>query len=264
MGMETLELGSGAELVLDLAQGFGFGERLTPLAQRAAAMVYSFGLGKGIDTGGGLLACPPALAPHSNHDNASLGLPDLRTLTQAAVLIGADRLGLYRLLLSFIEHGTAEGGRFDGDSATVPTGQPLSGKLAHIWRNGAKRLLEEVELARVRAAELCTLPAVSAACRNGEIYGSTSHAHLRQVLRLKDASRRTAVLARLRDAGIDALPAGEPLPDSYLPEAPAGHAFPNAAAFRSDAIRLPFLGRLSDAAFARLKQSVERSVADHL
>ncbi len=51
-----------------------------------------------------------------------------------------------------------------------------------------------------------------------------------------------AVIAALRAGGVGCAPAGEPLPHTHLAGAP--HAFQNAAAFRTDALRLPFLGRI--------------------
>ena len=81
--------------------------------------------------------------------------------------------------------------------------------------------------------------------------------HLRQIVRARNQTARDALLDELRRGGVDCAPAGELLPHEYLGDAPSGSAFPNALRFKAEAIRLPFLGRLGDSAFARLKGALE-------
>jgi len=96
--------------------------------------------------------------------------------------------------------------------------------------------------------------------RDTPVYFSDQASHLRQVIRVRDAARRDELVARLRMADVDCAPAGEPLPAT----ANAASDFPNAHAFRRDAVRLPFLGRLNDAEFYRFRTALEQTVVQHL
>ncbi len=242
----TANLG-GARLVLDLAQGIGLGERAAPLIARADALGFSFGLGKGVDAGGALLLtreplqATPRLAPPAPW-------PALRPA--ALWLLAAT--GLYSLIpRSLVDSSSAV------DSFTPrPGAGPIVPGYAR-WSAALEEFLRAIELARSRARVLAgSAFAGSVKCRAACFDpGST---HLRQIVRVSDAAARDPLLQELRRAGIDCAPAGEALPHEYLEDALSGEHFPNALGFKAESIRLPFLGRLGDSAFARLRAALER------
>lgn len=244
-----------AAVVVDMAQGLLLADRLPRLFARADAAVYSFGVGKGLDLGGGLLAqrkhSMTAEAPRRIPGAAAFGpLPKILALHAAA------RLGFYRHILRFVEREVEDGKADLGDlhpRASMPV-DALTTRL--------DAFAGEVVLARTRAAELLSMPAIERLCQHADIYGGAQATHLRQVLRLREPAERDTLVSALRRAGVDATPAGEPLPSEYLlPGSFSAHgdpAWPNASRFKADAIRLPFLGRLDPASFTELKTVLER------
>jgi dTDP-4-amino-4,6-dideoxygalactose transaminase len=235
-----------ARLVLDLAQGIGLGERAAALVARADAVGFSFGLGKGVDVGGGLLLARRAL---------SRPTPIARLNRWSALRPAALRLviecGLYSLIPRETVERSASPDAFSPDPAAGP-GQPdYAG-----WSRALDEFVRSVALARTRARLLAGAGmAALVECR--EVCFDPAATHLRQLVRLKSEAARDALLDDLRRAGIDCAPGGELLPHEYLEGAPAGSAFPNAIRFKGESIRLPFLGRLSDSGFARLQAALE-------
>ncbi len=214
----------GPPLVLDLAQGLG---AWPELCEQAEAVVYSFGLGKGADTGGGLLCSRQKVSVAGT----SLA-PFLGTVAQGVALRGLLASGLYRF---FVQRGVA----------LEKEDRPVHPRRGPAWLEGfclarVAVYLEQAELARRRYRELPGALAEYAECLP-----------LRAILRLPQRDR---VLARLRERGIDAEPAGEPLPGEYDPG--AGGPFPQAERFLAEGLRLPFLGRLSPAEFEHVKRSL--------
>lgn len=228
-------------LVLDLAQGVGNLANLTPSAY---AQIYSFGIGKGVDSGGGWCISntrlPLAAAPLGRR---SL----LKPWCKGALIYGAYRLGMLKRLLARIDQAV------DDDKVDRPVRQAMGQKpspgLAKFWEARLERFLMEGRLARERV---------------GQIRGAVTSAEpnwipLRTIVKVP-ADRRQALLTELKRRAIDALPAGEPLPREYLPGQPENVCFPNALHFTQEAVRLPFLGRLTDAQFDYLRWAVEDSL----
>lgn len=247
-----------AAVVVDMAQGLLLAEQMPRLLGRADAVAYSFGVGKGLDFGGGMLAernastVPPATGGSSV--GAFAPLPKILALQMA---VG---LGVYRYMTPFLESEIAASKSGVGDAR--PLGALHAGSLEALLN----RFEAEVARARDRAATLFSSAAVTNRALYPEIYGGREPTHLRQLLRLRDASARDGVLKALRHSGVDAMPAGEPLPGEYLAAGSfdAADAWPNARRFLADAIRLPFLGRLDEATFGSLKRTLETVLDERL
>ena len=243
---------NGRLLVLDMAQGLGLGGRVAPLVRRADAIGYSFGLGKGLDTGGGLLLTRaelelPGLA---RSGRAALAGALLKTIALRALLSA----GCYRLVISRLD-------AIDAADQSVPvTGASVPADVYRLWAARLPALLAEISRARSRARALAAMPRLVAALRDTTVCFDPEASHLRQIIRVGNASRRDILVSRLRAAGVDCAPAGEPLP--AVPSAEL--RFPHAAAFRSDAVRLPFLGRLNAGQFDRFRETLEKTVVDSL
>jgi hypothetical protein len=236
-------------LLLDLAQGVGV-RGVEPLLARADAVGYSFGVGKGVDTGGGLLLTRKPLRV----DGASRAPLGVGAIARSAALRAIAAFGLYAAVARAVER-SAEAGPQDFD----PRVRALEGEWVYNWwKLRLTPFLEEVELARQRAARLRTRLGSHPALAHADACFSPHATHLRQIIRLSDPSRRDATLEGLRRSGIDCARAGEPLPSSYIP---GEHGdYPAAQSFLADAIRLPFLGRLSERQFAHLTDAVERAI----
>ncbi len=230
------------ELVLDFAQGLSLD--FPRLMKRADAVVYSFGLGKGLDTGGGLLATRRYLSPPPAK---SLAGPAV-TLVKAGLLLALQRIGLYQLLLPYLEQT---------EDLALRRPHSLPESALRLWEHRLPSLIQHHQRARQRAARLIKVPRLVELCKDLDVYGGSSPNHLRQVLRLQRAEERDLFMQNLRCAGIDCAPAGEPLPDSV-------GDFPRARAFRTDSLRLPFMGRFSESRFGRLLERLEACVADCL
>ena len=250
------ELGDTA-LVADAAQGLLPQGEGAALMAAADAAIFSFGLGKGADTGGGLLALRRLAMPE---------LPAPQKLASAAPLAAALRVleasGFYRFAAPFLD---AQSARDCRPAAAEFSTTQWRDQAFDAWAVALSLLEKDVALARRRAAILFASPVIAAACRDAHIYGGAQTGHLRQILRLRDPARRAAVLADLRAAGIDALPAGEVLPDAYLVPGQYGACggadpWQNARTFRADAIRLPFLARLGEPAFRHVLHCLEDSL----
>jgi dTDP-4-amino-4,6-dideoxygalactose transaminase len=238
-------------LLLDLAQGLGLNGRLpSALTVRADALVYSFGLGKGVDTGGSVLL---TREPHQLKQAERSGIRGhLFVLSQAAAVRAAEVTGTYRHVLSRLEQ-ESEAAK-DVASSFLPRRPPASIHL--LWRAQLRRLCREFERATVRAAILGEGSAMRRTARGLETFMTSQSAPLRQVLRLRDQSARDQLLTRLRARGIDCAAAGESLPVD------AARRYPQAVDFGASSIRLPFLGRLSDARFASLQRILEDALVD--
>jgi dTDP-4-amino-4,6-dideoxygalactose transaminase len=256
----------GVPVLLDLAQATFLG-RGSPLLSGADAAVFSFGIGKGLDLGGGLFALrraePPAAAAVS-----SAPLSGFTGLAEAVTLRAAVVSGLYPRLVRYLDRAV-EADKDDVAVALRSAGKVLPARVTVAYAERLARFAEEVELARRRAKTLSEASSIQRACAHGRVFFDVHAMHLRQIVRLKEAERRDAVLAGLRDAGIDAMPAGEPTPDAYLrpedfvvPPSSAGH--PNARRFCADAIRLPFLGRLGERQFTTLLSRLETVLAERV
>jgi dTDP-4-amino-4,6-dideoxygalactose transaminase len=245
------ELGP-VRLVLDLAQGLlaaGAGE--AALQQAADAAVYSFALGKGIDTGGAVLYVRGALPTPRMR---GLPAPLLAGFVRAAGLRLVDWSGVYSLLLGQIERAV------DSDKEFRRSRRPgLAPGVEALWVSRLGRFAAEVARARARARALASNAAVRRVCPDVDYYCGAESNHLRQILFFADPGVRDAVFARLRGAGIDCAPAGEPLPEEYTTTPPG--RFPAAAAFRRHALRLPFLGRLSEMRFEHVFRALEAALA---
>lgn len=248
-------LGSRA-LVLDLAQGFGLGEMLAPLVHRANAIGFSFGFGKGPDTGGGLLLSSQAI-PVGELRGAGPALC-LRPALQASMLNALADFNLYGALIRGVPD--------IADNTLAPFNQSTrflaSPAFYGLWTQRLRIHLKEITLARNRAASLASKVPIAEAVLGPEIYFSDSSSHLRQIIRLRDASRRDRVVQALRTEGIDCAVAGELLPNEYRNGMPGD--FPQTRSFRADAIRLPFMGRLADAQFKKIEDTLESTFVKYL
>ena len=238
------------DLLLDLAQGIGL-RGIEPLLARANAVGYSFGIGKGPDTGGGLLLTRKAFRI-AGGQSASLGTG---ALVRGAALRVIAACGLYAGLARVVERA-AEARPEDFDPRAREVRQEW---VYGWWRRRVATFLSEVGLARDRAASLRVRFGRHPALAYVEACFSPDATHLRQIIRLADPGRRDATLDRLRRAGVDCAPAGEPLPAQYIP-GEAGD-YPATRRFLADSIRLPFLGRLPERQFARVADALEQSLA---
>jgi hypothetical protein len=246
----VLEAVGTRSLLVDLAQGIGL-QRLEPLLSRADAVGFSFGIGKGVDTGGGLLLTRQAL-PLTGASVASLGVG---ALARSAALRGIAACGLYGLVAGAVERAAEA-----GPKAFAPRVRVLRDQSFYSWwKRRITTFLGEVGLAQTRAAILGGRFGAHPALAFTAACFSPDATHLRQIIRLADAGRRDGTLERLLQAGIDCAPAGEPLPSTYVPGERGD--YPAARRFVSDAIRMPFLGRLSEREFAHLADAMERALA---
>ncbi len=227
-------------LVLDLAQGIG---SLANLAPFAYAQIYSFGIGKGVDSGGGWCISSTGL-PWQTAPMGRLSL--LKPWCKGALIQGADRLGILKRLLARLDQAVED------DKVDRPTPQAMGRKpslgLARFWEARLERFIREGQVARERVGQI----------RGALTSTEPNWIPLRTIVRVP-SGRRPSLLSELKGRGIDALSAGEPMPREYLPGQPENASFPNALRFTQEAVRLPFLGRLTDAQFDYLRWAVEDS-----
>ena len=235
------------KLMLDFAQGLTLADAKSELLGRADAIVYSFGLGKGIDTGGGLLLARDGVVASGASSSASA----IGTLLKAIALRVAIASGAYGALIERMERAS-EAGKVDAASfepRRIGTG------LHQLWRDKIRRFREEVAVASRRSQLIRESSKVRDVTRDLDVYTSSEAVRLRQVLRFRTAELRDGVAVRLRRNGVDCAPAGEPVPEGD---------FPNARKFIGDAIRLPFLGRLSEKQFGAFQRALESAIDEHL
>ena len=237
------------ELFLDLAQGIGL---VLPDAavDRADAVGYSFGIGKGIDTGGGLLLTrsAPGLGPPAT---TKLGTA---AIVRSAALRAVVACGLYRTVARMVERAAQAAPEDFRSGVRVLEGEwPFAW-----WRLRVEAFIAEVAVARRRAAALLATCGRHPKLAHPATCFSAGATHLRQIIRVADPGERDRIVVRLRARGVDCAPAGEPLPSRYI----AGErgAYPCAERFLADSIRLPFLGRLSERQFAVLVAALERAL----
>lgn len=242
-------------LILDLAQGLGLSIP-APLADRADVIGFSFGLGKGTDTGGGMLLTRTML-PIDDLALCGIGFPLIAGI-QGTVLRMLVSAGAYPLLMRRMKD-VDDNVLAQLDAEDIRLVPP---RLYGLWQGRLGGLQAEFNIARSRAASLANRCEIVRFINHADIYLSATPTHLRQVLRLKDARKRDLIVSALRSAGVDCAPAGELLPTEYLPKI-AGR-FPNAMSFRADSIRLPFLGRLTEAEFEKFTGILEASFAQYL
>ena len=249
--LETMLAALGERsLLLDLAQGVGL-QTLERLLHRADAVGWSFGIGKGLDTGGGLLLTRVPLSL-SGARHAALGAG---ALVRSAGLRVIAACGLYRMVAQVVERA-AEATPDDFD----PRVQLIEGDRNYEWWHlRLPAFLEEVEVARRRAVSLGSRFGAHPALAYAPACFSPDATHLRQIIRITDVSAREVTIERLRRLGIDCARAGEPLPSQYIPGDRGD--YPAARRFLADAIRLPFLGRLSERQFCYLSDTLERALA---
>lgn len=245
----------GRSLVLDLAQGLGVNIS-TELVRTADAIGFSFGLGKGMDTGGGLVL---SKAPFTQvaWNSASVTIPMLAGL-QGSIMDLLTKTRGYRILLSQLRDvEDTDLGRLDGTPFDL-----LPPSVYGLWLDRLPVLESDFHRARMRAESLARCSDVARFVSYAETYFGVASSHLRQVVRLQSATKRDAVIRSLRKSGIDCAPAGELLPADYMNT--DLEDFPNATSFRADAIRLPFLGRMDDAVFRRFLKILEACFVEHL
>jgi len=248
-------------IVLDLAQGLSLNDRLGETIEHCDTAVFSLRLGKGADCNGAILACRQPLSNRL----AAAGL--IRTVAvigpsilQAAALRLAIATDLYQPLIGMLDRSVETTKTFDPQE--VLTNYRLPDAVAVLFLFQIREFITSVSLARERSAKLLSSAAISQATHFEDAYASEECSHLRQVLRLRDASRRNSAVEILRGQGIDLLAAGEPLPNSYFPDLTVPDDFwPNAHDFVSDSIRLPFLGRMPENEFKRILTILERYFA---
>lgn len=242
-------------LVLDLAQGFGLGDITADLVRRADSIGFSFGFGKGPDTGGGLMVSKQplpvsglAIAPRTSC---------LPPAMQASILSLLSHTGLYASAIRRLPDMA--------DTALEPfnakTPFLASDVFYTLWSDRLQLHLAEIALARTRAAALGSNGKIAGAMIDPEVLFNTESSHLRQLIRFKHTQTRDAVVVALRDAGIDCATAGELMPGEYTETT---REFPNARAFRAQSIRLPFLGRLTANQYGRLESLMENIIVKHL
>lgn len=243
------EVPSRVRLVLDLAQGVGLADRLDVPVARADAVGFSFAPGKGLDTGGALLLSRTAFRA-----GAVTGVParwgSIAALARCTALQVLARGPLYGLLLdAFSRQVEADTFELDVRDHTL---MPLPGRLL---LDALQRYRTELMLARERAVMLADTIGGAPTVRDAAHLYCDRHAPLRTIIRVADRASRDRLLSALRARGVDAMPAGEPLPSTYLSDLETVD-WPNAFAFTASALRLPFLGRLTLRDFERLRRTL--------
>ncbi len=251
-GWEALlpELRPQIDVTLDLAQApFSTAAFGADFLRRTDAVIFSFGVGKGFDTGGGLvLTKPPVPTSRIARSAASVAAG---AVLRVAGIRATVALGLYRALLPLVD-------RMASTDVAVRPVEHMSMALAPYWLERLPTLAAEFELAAERGAALGRMAAVQDSCRWVETTCAASARPLRQVLRLRPGIDREAVVRALRKKGLDCAPAGEPFPEGGSPD-----RWPAAAEFAKDALRLPFLGRLSADEFRRAEETLEKVLTAH-
>lgn len=231
-------LATGVPVIVDAAQHPASSPALDPLLRGARAAVWSFGLGKGVDTGGGLLASAAPVPPDDRRTNGAWTGGE--ALARALALRGAIGLGVYRFLVPRLDAALEAQSHL---GTTEPCALPA--RAFALWAPRLERLRREIDLARTRAKDVAALPGLAPLEAQDAL-------HLRQLVRFSSPAAACLALERLRAAGVDACPAGEPLP------AGPADAWPEAAAFRATTLRLPFLGRLTAHDHDRLLGALRR------
>lgn len=250
----------GVPVVLDMAQGLLLDdEAYAELFQKSNAVVFSFGLGKGLDAGGGLLLSDAALDVSRFGCIKKSGF--MKIFFQSMVLRCVLAAGMYRLIVRQLDEAVAadkKPARMDSVHVRLaPEDMVL------LWKTKLCSYAGDVLRARKRAQVLKDMPVVQEHCKDIYVFCDESAVFLRQVLRFKDAVKRDSVLQKLRKRGVDCLAAGEPLPCEYFTGC-ENMDFENARAFKEQSIRLPFLGRLTEKQFAQLKLHLDDILAKHL
>jgi dTDP-4-amino-4,6-dideoxygalactose transaminase len=242
-------------IVLDMAQGLFLADTIPALFRTTDAVVYSFGIGKGLDTGGGLLASRDKVG-EVRYDRL-YRIRSLIRLFGAVMIHAAVRSGAYRALIPLLERSI----EVDKDEIPDQTegGCAIVRNDAFIrWAIRLTQVNQEIMLARKRAQRIFDRPRLARHLRDSEAYSDPNASHLRQIIRLADVQRRDRTIEILRRKGVDAVAAGEAMPSDYLRLADFdSHRFPEAIRFRSDAIRLPFLGRIDDRSFDHVLTTLE-------
>jgi hypothetical protein len=243
---------NGPEIVLDLAQGLGRNVS-TGLMEHASVVGFSFGVGKGVDTGGALLFSRNKTSfqnalPVSNLGNSMIW----RSVLLRAVI----SLGLYGVVSGWVAR-LSEGDLTAFDECVRPIDFHRS---SSFWLQRLQKFTREVQVARRRGAELENALRNSEALVGANVYFCPLSTHLRQIVRLADPRRRNSLLSTLRSAGIDCTAAGERPPWTYLTGIDA-RRFPNTRQFMATAIRLPFLGRLTEKEYLWVRNSLEANLA---
>ncbi len=247
------------KLILDLAQGTGLREYIGPLFMKADAVVYSFGIGKGLDTGGGLLlTSSPLNVIGYNHNRKShyLGI-----MLKGVLLWISNKTGLYPFLVKKLESAIEMEKK--PDMAEFSSCHLAPKDIYSLWNVKLQFFLDDITRARNYARILGNLSLIQRACRDVQLFCNSNAIYLRQVIRFKDDSLMKRVLNTLQQCGVDCLPAGELLPAEYF-DGEGCIDYPNARSFREDSIRLPFLGRMSERKFNQFKQKLEDAIAQHL
>ncbi len=240
------------DVFLDLAQGLLLENNLPELMfEKASAAVYSFSVGKGLDSGGGMLFT--RFGGNMPEYSRAGKIHFFAVFLQCLLLRAAISTGLYPFLIRYLESAMESQKEFkemrDADCYSVPE------DIFILWEEKLRHFELDVKRARARARAIKNLLPVQQHCRDISVYCDEKSVFLRQILRLKDAARRDSVLCMLRRA-VDCIPAGETLPGEYLAEF-RGVRFPNAELFRKDALHLPFLGRLNEKQFKIFQRALQ-------
>ncbi len=247
------------KLILDLAQGIGLREYIGPLFMKADAVVYSFAIGKGLDTGGGLLLTSNPLNVIGYNHNRKIYY--LSIMLKGALLWFSNISKLYPYLAKRLELAIEMEKK--PDMAELSSCHLAPKDIYSLWNAKLQFFLDDITRARNYARVLGKLPLIQMACRDVQIFCNSNAIYLRQIIRFKDVSLRKRVLNTLQQCGVDCLPAGELLPAEYF-DSEECIDYPNARAFREDSVRLPFLGRMSERKFNQFKQKLEDAIAQHI
>lgn len=227
------------DVAVDLAQAPFSAAAFGPaFLHRADAMAFSFGVGKGFDTGGGLLLSRHAITTRGPVRNAGVEMAGtwLTSFTMRAVM----GLHAYRAILPLVDKMAGS------DILVRPVEEMSASAAARRWAKRLPIVAREFERAAERGAEVDEMPEVRS-ISFGLKTSSTETKPLRHILRLP-GSHASLIIKRLRAAGLDCAPAGEPFPEGRHPS-----RWPAAYAFTQSSIRLPFLGRMSADQFGQAK-----------
>src|SRR5207237_1202405 len=124
-------------LILDLAQGLGLRGEIQALRQAADALVFSFGIGKGLDCGGGLLLTREPLPRPTGRRRTSLA-----PLVQSLGVRACSALGVYRWLAGSLDSAVAN----DKEPAAIQE-MRASRSLFCLWQSRLAYFLADVALA---------------------------------------------------------------------------------------------------------------------
>ncbi|MCB0356686.1 MAG: DegT/DnrJ/EryC1/StrS family aminotransferase [Bdellovibrionales bacterium] len=232
------------KLLLDLAQGLGTGCELT----RFDAILFSFGIGKGVDYFGGELLIKTSqdqIEIRLAYNIQSWLMDKIVNIRSIFMKWSLANIFVYNLLNLVIQR-TSEQKKQISKSL-----QPLSLRQATIDKIQKKTLqyLADLEIARQRASELYTIPEFKKYLFDKTLFSWENSSFLRFPLLTGSKSKREFLIKYFNAKGIELTRANEP---QFSIENK------NVTELNENILKLPFLASLSDKQYALLVNCIER------